>query len=82
MSDVVVHGLDKAAGPVELVKVMVMKPVALKFFLCFLSLMLKFFLCLLLFGRFFLKLRLFLVLCDGGSQHLNVFIKASRKLGH
>ena len=82
MSDVVVHGLDKATGPVELIEVMGMKPVALKFSLCFLSLVLKFFLCLLLFGRFFLKLRLFLVLRDGGSQHLDVFSKASRKLGH
>ena len=49
--------MDKTAGPVELVEVVITKLFALKFFLC-----------LLLFCRFFLKLHLFLVLRDGDSQ--------------
>ena len=57
VSDMAVHGMDKTAGPVELVEVVITKLFALKFFLC-----------LLLFCRFFLKLHLFLVLRDGDSQ--------------
>ena len=47
----------------------------LNLLLCLLSLVLKFLLCLLLSFLVLLKLRLFLVLRDGDSQHFDLFGK-------